>query len=98
MKITSDKISARAAQPSIYAATFEQLTHEKNCLVFDDKKEMDRTAQALEKWAQRYLPGAKVRTTGRYPKDGKPRCWLIFPPEAIPPKTVISGNWPKGAK
>lgn len=94
MQITSDKPTGKAAQTSRYQQLFSQLTPENNCLVFDEIKEMERVAQALDAWAHRHVKGGKVTTTKRYPKDGKPRCWLIWPEDAIPAKTAIRGNFP----
>lgn len=98
MKITTDPITGKAAQSSRYAEVFSQLTPERNCLVFDTKKEMDKVSQALDGWAQKNVgKGAKVKTTARYSADGLPRCWLVFPPEAIPAKTAVRGNFPRAA-
>lgn len=98
MKITNDPMTGKAAQTSQYAAEFSKLTPENNCIVFDNKKEMDRVSQALDNWAQKHVgKDAKVKTTARYPKDGHPRCWLIFPAAAIPAKTSIRGNFPMAA-
>ena len=98
MKITSDPILGKAAQSSQYHELFSKLTPESNCIVFDTKKEMDKVSQALDGWALKHVhPKAKVKTTSRHPTDGKPRCWLIWPAEAVPAKTVIKGHWPKQA-
>ena len=94
MKITNDKPVGKSAQMSRYAQLFAQLTPEQNCIVFDDQKEMERVSQALDAWAQRNIKGAKVTTTKRYPADGKPRCWLIYPHQ---PKTAVRGNFPRAA-
>lgn len=95
MKITNDKLTGKAAQTSAYDATFRKLTPENNCIVFDDLKEMERTSQALDGWAQKYIhPKCRVKTTKRYPSDGLPRCWLLWPADAVPAKSVIAGNWP----
>lgn len=96
MKITNDPIHCKAAIESQYAELFRQLTPESNCIVFETKAEMDRVSQALDGWSRRFLgKGTKVRTTARYVTDGKPRCWLVFPEAATPPKTVVRGNFPK---
>ena len=92
MKITNDKPVGRSAQASRYHSTFVQLSPEKNCIVFDDQKQMESTSQALETWVKKHVPGGKVTTTKRYPADGKPRCWLIYPHQ---PKTAVRGNFPK---
>lgn len=98
MKITNDPMTGKAAQTSQYASEFAKLTPESNCIVFDSKKEMERVSQALDNWAQKHVgTGAKVKTTARYPADGLPRCWLIYPASAIPAKTAIRGNFPKAA-
>lgn len=98
MKITNDPMTGKAAVTSQYADEFAKLTPENNCIVFTDKKEMDRVSQALDNWALKHIgKGAKVKTTARYPKDGLPRCWLIFPAAAIPAKTAIRGNFPLAA-
>lgn len=98
MKITNDPISTRAAQVGQYEPFFAKLSPENNCIAFDDKKEMERVAQALDKWCKRHIhKSAKVKTTARYDKDGKPRCWLIYPEEAIPAKTAVRGNFPRAA-
>lgn len=95
MKITSDKFQGKAAQMSIYHKTFLKLTPEANCIVCEDEKEMGRVSQALDAWARKHIGDkAKVVTTKKYPSDGKPRCWLVWP-EA--PKTTIRGNFPKVA-
>lgn len=95
--ITSDPVDqyqGRGVQGR-YDSTFEQMTPAKNCIVFDDHKDMERVSQAMERWAKNNLRGAKVRTTKAYKADGKPRCWLVFPPVAPVPKTEIRGNFPK---
>ena len=98
MKITNDPMTGKAAQTSQYASEFAKLTPESNCIVFESKKEMERVSQALDNWAQKHVgTGAKVKTTARYPADGLPRCWLIYPASAIPAKTAIRGNFPKAA-
>jgi len=94
MKITNDPIMGRAAKLGQYEALFQQLSPKANCIVSDDYKEIDRVAQALEGWAKKHVPGAKVRTTKAYPVDGKPRCWLVYPEQ---PNTKIRGNWPTKA-
>lgn len=98
MKITNDPISGKAAQTSQYAELFSKLTPDNNCIVCDDKKELDRISQALDGWCKRFVgKNAKVRTTVRYKKDGLPRCWLIYPADAIPAKTTVRGNFPRAA-
>ena len=72
MKITNDRPTGKAAQTSRYQQLFSQLTPENNCLVFDEIKEMERVAQALDAWAHRHVKGGKVTTTKRYPADGSP--------------------------
>ena len=95
MKITSDKPTGKVAQMSRYHDTFVKLTPEQNCIVLDDEKELGRVSQALEAWGKKHLgKAAKVNTTKRYPKDGKPRCWLIWPKVEADPKTAIRGNFP----
>ena len=94
MKITNDRPTGKAAQTSRYQQLFSQLTPENNCLVFDEIKEMERVAQALDAWAHRHVKGGKVTTTKRYPADGKPRRWLIWPKVEAAPKTAIRGNFP----
>jgi len=97
MKITNDRPTGKAAQSSRYHAIFSQLTPENNCLICEDEKEVNRVSQALDAWAQKHVsPKAKVISTKRYPKDGKPRCWLIWPEDATPAKTAIRGNFPRG--
>ena len=97
MKITNDKPTGKTVQSSRYQSLFAQLTPEKNCIVFEDIKEMSKVSQALDAWAQRHVKGGKVTTTKSYPVDGKPRCWLTWPENAIPAKTAIRGNFPKVA-
>jgi hypothetical protein len=92
MKITDDKPAGRTAARSQYHEVFAQLTPEKNCLKFDTFKEMSRVAQSLEDWAHKYVDkGCKVITTRAHPKDGLPRCWLIWP---TAPKTALRGPFP----
>lgn len=92
--ITSDPVEqyhGRGA-PGRYDAIFRKLTPESNCIVFDDFAEMERVAQALERYIkQAKISGAKVRTTKAYPSDGKPRCWLVYPEN---PRTTIRGPFP----
>ena len=98
MKITNDKPEGRSVTQSRYHDTFVQLTPDRNCIVCEDAKEVNRIAQALENWAKKHAPkGCKVITQVRYKTDGKPRCWLVWPADAIPPKTAVRGNFP-GAK
>jgi len=92
MLVTSDAFAGRSAAKSRYEEVFKKLSPKTNCIVCMDKKELGRVSQALEAWAKRHVPGAKVRTMGSYPKDGKPRCWLLYPDES---RTEIRGNWPK---
>jgi len=95
MKITSDKITGKAAQTSVYHQLFSQLKPEANCIVFDTVAEMNRVSQALEGWARKHVgKGCRIVTTKRHPSDGKPRCWLIYPED---PKTTIRGHFPKAA-
>ena len=95
MKITSDKFEGKAAQSSRYHEIFSKLSPASNCIVFEDEKEMAKVSQALETWGKRHIgKGCKVVTTKKYPKDGFPRCWLIWPEEV---KTAIRGNFPKAA-
>ena len=95
MKITNDKPEGRSSVRSRYHDTFSQLTPDNNCLVCDDWKEANRVGQALENWAKKNSPkGCKVVTQKSYKTDGKPRCWLVWPADAIPPKTALRGNFP----
>jgi hypothetical protein len=93
MKITNDPVIQRGGmKPGVNTAIFEKLTPENNCLVLDDKAKLGSISQQLEDWAKRRIPGCKVRTTGHYPTDGKPRVWLVYPE---PVKTTIRGPFPQ---
>jgi hypothetical protein len=94
MKITSDQPAGRAAQRSVYADIFSRLTPQANCLVLDTPKDTGKISQALASWAKHHAPDAKVTSTKAYPKDGKPRVWLIWPER---PQTHIRGNFPRSA-
>ncbi len=89
---SSDPIVGKSsAEPSKYQPIIDGLTPEANCVVFDDTKDAANFKQRLEVWASKTIPGAKVRSTMRYPTDGKPRVWLVFPE---PVKTTIRGPFP----
>lgn len=92
--ITNDPVEQYQGRgnPGRYDSVFSKLTPESNCLVFDDFYEMERVAQALDRYVkQAKITGAKVRTTKSYKQDGKPRCWLVF---ADVPRTTIRGPFP----
>ena len=96
--ITSDPVDQYNGRgvPGRYDAEFARLTPKNNCIVFDDFSEMEKVAQAMDGWIKRAnLAGAKVKTTKAYKTDGKPRCWLVYPPAPEKPKTQIRGNFPK---
>ena len=96
--ITSDPVDQYNGRgiPGRYDAEFSRLTQKNNCIVFDKFSDMEKVAQAMDGWIKRAnLTGAKVKTTKAYKSDGKPRCWLIFPPVPEKPKTEIRGNFPK---
>lgn len=96
--ITSDPLDQYNGRgnPGRYDAEFSRLTPKNNCIVFDKFSDMEKVAQAMDGWIKRAkLTGARVKTTKAYPADGKPRCWLVFPPVPEKPKTEIRGNFPK---
>lgn len=95
MQITSDPIEQYAGRgiSGAYDDTFRKLTPKQNCLVFDEFRDMEKVAQAMDGWIKRQnLAGAKVKTTKAHPLDGKPRCWLVYPK---PVQTEVRGNFPK---
>lgn len=99
MKITSDPIIKRGTVTgkSKYAALFESLTPENNCIAAtcsEDVEAFKGIGHALNQWSQKHRPGTKVASTKAY-SDGFPRVWLVFPE---PPKTTLRGNFPKENK
>ena len=93
--ITNDELVQRPGYTpnGKYDEIFAQLTPEQNCIVLEDAKDLNRVSGALIDYAKRRkIVGAKVKTTKAYHTDGKPRLWLVFPPEV---KTTIRGNFPK---
>ena len=98
MKITNDPIIKRGTLTgkSKYSELFEALTPENNCIAatcLEDIEAFKGIGHALQQWAKRRHPGAKVASTKSYP-DGFPRVWLVLPE---PVKTNIRGNFPKAA-
>lgn len=94
--LTNDPIVGRSVNDvSKYQPIFDGLSPAKPCVVFDDVKDAERFKQRLDLWAEKHVKGAKVRSTKKYPADGKPRVWLVYPQPEQPAKTAIRGNFPK---
>lgn len=90
---TNDPILGKSpSEPSKYQPIFDGLSPAKPCVVFDDPKDAANFKQRLEMWAERHVKGAKVRSSMKYPEDGKPRVCLVYPQ---PPVTTTRGNFPK---
>lgn len=93
---TNDPIVGKSTtEPSKYQPIFDGLSPAKPCVVFDDVKDAERFKQRLDLWAEKHIKGAKVRSTKKYPADGKPRVWLVYPRPEQPAKTAVRGNFPK---
>ena len=93
---TNDPIVGKlTTEPSKYQPIFDGLSPAKPCVVFDDVKDAKRFKQRLDLWAEKHVKGVKVRSTMKYPGDGKPRVWLVYPQPEQPPKTAVRGNFPK---
>lgn len=88
-------VGKSTTEPSKYQAIFDGLSPAKPCVVFDDVKDAERFKQRLDLWAEKHVKGAKVRSTKKYPGDGMPRVWLVYPQPEQPAKTAIRGNFPK---
>jgi len=94
--LTNDPILGKSpTEPSKYQPIFDSLSPAKPCVVFDDPKDAANFKQRLEVWAERNVKGAKVRSSMKYPEDGKPRVWLVYPQPEKPVQTAIRGNFPK---
>lgn len=94
--LTNDPILGRSVNDaSKYQAIFDAIRPAKPCVVFDDPKDAANFKQRLEVWAERNVKGAKVRSSMKYPEDGKPRVWLVYPQPEKPVQTAIRGNFPK---
>lgn len=94
--ITNDPILGKSpTEPSKYQPIFDSLSPENPCVVFDDPREAANFKQRLDLLAEKHVKGAKVRSTQKYPADGKPRVWLVYPQPEQPPKTAVRGNFPK---
>ena len=90
---TNDPILGKSpTEPSKYQPIFDGLSPANPCVVFDDPKDAANFKQRLEKWAEINIKGAKVRSSMKYPGDGMPRVWLVYPK---PPATTTRGPFPK---
>lgn len=95
-RFTNDPIVGKSpTEPSKYQSIFDSLSPAKPCVVFDDPKDAANFKQRLEVWIERHCKGAKARSTIKYPADGKPRVWIVYPQTAQPVKTAIRGPFPK---
>jgi hypothetical protein len=94
--LTNDPIVGRSVNDaSKYQPIFDALIPANPCVVFDDIKDAERFKQRLDVWAEKHVKGSKARSTIKYPGDGKPRVWLVYPQTAQPVKTSIRGPFPK---